>query len=197
MERSSTAREVLIAELLGDMGKLLDRVDTVTPAIDGACRKVTAATHELAASVTPFKVRIAEIAAQTEKKSVQDMRSAVEEATRQLLRIQTQAMNTSAREMFDQEVRPPLHQLASNLQQLIQQTRMQQTRRPWEGWATHAATATVTAILSAMLVLNVVYRSSSPAQTTGERWPRKSGHGDKWKLCANRSGVTPGKAEGP
>src|ERR1700704_2949492 len=30
-----------------------------------------------------------------------------------------------------------------------------------------------------------------------ERWPRKSGHGDKWKLCHNPSGSTPGKAEGP
>ena len=30
-----------------------------------------------------------------------------------------------------------------------------------------------------------------------QRWPRKSGHGDKWTLCDNPSGSTPGKAEGP
>jgi len=30
-----------------------------------------------------------------------------------------------------------------------------------------------------------------------QRWPRESGHSDKWKLCANRSGSMPGKAEGP
>jgi len=33
--------------------------------------------------------------------------------------------------------------------------------------------------------------------TISQRWPRESGHSDKWKLCANRSGSMPGKAEGP
>ena len=42
-------------------------------------------------------------------------------------------------------------------------------------------------------------RPGLPERSDGiyQRWPRKSGHSDKWKLCANRSGSTPGKAEGP
>jgi hypothetical protein len=40
-------------------------------------------------------------------------------------------------------------------------------------------------------------RLSDKTSRLRQRWPRKSGHGDKWTLCDNPSGLTPGKAEGP
>ena len=153
MERSSTAREALVAELMGDMAKLLDRIDTLAPAIDGARRDMTAAAHELAAGVTPFKAQMVQIADQTKRTSVQNILSCTNQAAAMLLEAQTTAMTASARAMFDKEVGPPLRQLASNLEQLVART-----RRPWEAWVSHAATATVSATLSAMLVLYVVHR---------------------------------------
>jgi len=153
MDRSSTAREALVAELIGDLATLLDRVDTLTPAIDDARHKMTAAAHELASGVAPFKAHMVGIAAQTQKASVQHILSRTNEAAAKLLEAQTQAMTVSAQAIIDKEVGPPLRQLARNLEQLVADT-----NRRWDTWLIYAATATASAICSAMLVLYVVYR---------------------------------------
>jgi ABC-type transporter Mla subunit MlaD len=153
MHRSSTAREALVAELIGDLATLIERVDTLTPAIDDARLKMTTAAHELAAGVAPFRAHMVDIAAQTQKTSVQYILSRTNETAAKLLEVQTQAMTTSARAIVDKEVGPPLRELATNLEQLVAST-----HRPWDVWALHAATAMVSAICSAMLVLYVVYR---------------------------------------
>jgi RNA polymerase sigma-70 factor (ECF subfamily) len=47
-------------------------------------------------------------------------------------------------------------------------------------------------------VNSALVRARATVEERGaQRWPRKSGHGDKWTLCDNPSGMTPGKAEGP
>ena len=161
MDRSSTAREALVAELMCDMMKLLDRVDAVTPAIDNARQQMTTAAHELAAGVAPFKAHMVGIAAETRETSLQNIERATNQAAAKLLEAQTRAMTASARALFDKEVGPSLNQLARKLEQLVEQT-----RRPWEPWATHAATATATAFLSTMLVLYVVYRPPSQVQAS-------------------------------
>ena len=52
----------------------------------------------------------------------------------------------------------------------------------------------------------VTYEAASPAKLQKEfeaavddyleRWPRKSEHCDKWKLCTNPNGLWPGKEAG-
>jgi hypothetical protein len=153
MDRSSTAREALVAELIGDLATLLDRVDTVIPSIDDARLKMTAAAHELTAGVAPFKAHMVGIAAETKKASVQHILRCTNEAAAKLLEAQTQAMTVSARAIIDKEVGPPLRQLARNLEQVGADT-----RRRWDTWLIHAATAAASAICSAMLVLYIVYR---------------------------------------
>jgi len=154
MERSSSAREALVAELMGDMAQLLDRIDTLAPAIDNARLEMTAAVHELAASVGPFRAHMGEIAEQTKRTSVQNIQSYTKYAAAMLLEAQTKAMTGSARSMFDTEVGPPLRRLAWELEQLAKHV-----RRPWwEDWITFGATAMVSAIWSAMLVLYIVHR---------------------------------------
>ena len=154
MGRSSSAREALVAELMGDMAQLLDRIDTLAPAIDNARLEMTAAVHELAASVGPFRAHMGEIAEQTKRTSVQNIQSYTKYAAAMLLEAQTKAMTDSARAMFDTEVGPPLRRLAWELEQLAKHV-----RRPWwEDWITFGATAMVSAIWSAMLVLYIVHR---------------------------------------
>jgi len=154
MERSSTAREALVAELMGDMAQLLDRIDTLAPAMDNARREMTAAVHELTASVGPFKAHMGEIAEQTKKTSIQNIQGYTKYAAALLLETQTKAMTESARAMFDTEVGPPLRRLAWELEQLAKHV-----RRPWwEDWFTYGATAIASAICSAMFVLYVVHR---------------------------------------
>jgi hypothetical protein len=67
MELSSTAREALVAELMGDMTQLLDRIGILAAAFDRARHEMTATAQELAASVAPFKAQVVEIAAQTKR----------------------------------------------------------------------------------------------------------------------------------
>ena len=154
MDRSTTAREALVAELMGDMAKLLDRVDTLTPAIDDARRKMTAAAQDLAASVAPFKAHMVDIAIETRTTAVDHIVSRANGASAKLIEMQTRAMLDLSKTIVDKEIGPPLRQLAGNLEQLIQRI-----RRPWwESWANYAATAMFSAIGSATLVLYVVYR---------------------------------------
>jgi hypothetical protein len=155
MERSpTTAREALVAELMGDMAKLLDRVDTLAPAIDDARRKMTAAAQALAAGVAPFKAHMMDIAAETRKSAVAHIVSSANRASAELIEIQTRAMLDLSKAIVDKEVGPPLRRLASNLEQLVQRT-----RRPWwESWVDYAATAVLSAIVSAMFVFYVVRR---------------------------------------
>jgi hypothetical protein len=155
MDRSpTTAREALVAELMGDMAKLLDRVDTLAPAVDDARRKMTAAAQALAAGVAPFKARMAGIAAETRKSAVAHIVSSANRASAELIEIQTRAMLDLSKAIVDKEVGPPLRRLASNLEQLVQRT-----RRPWwESWVNYAATAILSAIVSAMFVFYVVHR---------------------------------------
>ena len=115
---------------------------------------MTAAVHELAASVGPFRAHMGEIAEQTKRTSVQNIQSYTKYAAAMLLEAQTKAMTDSARAMFDTEVGPPLRRLAWELEQLARHV-----RRPWwEDWITFGATAMVSAIWSAMLVLYIVHR---------------------------------------
>ena len=95
-----------------------------------------------------------EIAEQTKRTSVQNIQSYTKYAAAMLLEAQTKAMTDSARAMFDTEVGPPLRRLAWELEQLAKHV-----RRPWwEDWITFGATAMVSAIWSAMLVLYIVHR---------------------------------------
>ena len=154
MERSFTAREALIAELIGDLAKLLDRVDTVTPAINEARRKMTAAAQDLADGVAPFKAHMADIAVETRTTAVGHIVSRANGASAKLIEMQTRAMLDLSKAIVDKQVGPPLRQLSWNLEQLVQRT-----RRPWwENWANYASTAILSAICSAMLVLYVVHR---------------------------------------
>ena len=152
-DRSTTAREALVAELIGDMAKLLDRVDTVAPAIHEARRGMTAAARELAAGVAPFKAHMDDIAVETKKTAVEHIVSRTNSASAKPIRMQTRAMRDLSKAIVDEQVGPPLRQLAGELDRLVEHA-----RRPWwEDWATYAATAMVSAIGSAMLVLYVVH----------------------------------------
>jgi hypothetical protein len=154
MERSSTAREALLAELIGDMAQLLDRIDALSPAFDKAERRMLAATQELTASVGPFKAEMAEITGRTKTTSIQNIMNWTHQAAAVMLDSQTSAMSASARAMVEKEVGPPLRQLAANLERLAARV----CRPWWRDWIGYAATAMISAMGAADLVLYVLHR---------------------------------------
>jgi hypothetical protein len=149
VNRSTTAREALVAELIGDLADLLKRVETVTPAMNDSRQKLTHAAAALTACVEPLKNYLVTSVTQAQNAAVEHIGRRTHEISVQSLRLQTQAMTDAARAIIDKEISPPLGQLGSTLQVLVERTR----RPQWETWATYAATATLSSILTACLAI--------------------------------------------
>ena len=149
MNRSTTAREALIVEAIGDVANLLDRVGALLPAMNASHKKLADAAIKLGGCVEPLKAHIGEAMTRTQNAAVEHIRRRTGEIAAESLRQQTQAMEEAARAIVAKEVGPPLRQLASTLQLLIERTR----RPQWETWATYAATGVTSATFAAWIAL--------------------------------------------
>lgn len=112
MKPPTSAREALIAEALGDIAKLLARVDAVTPALHTACDTVeqASARMEARASQMDEKVRIlTEVATEA---AVKHIARKTEDRARSDAELQTRAMEAAARELFQRELTPALQRLS-------------------------------------------------------------------------------------
>jgi methionyl-tRNA synthetase len=147
MSHASTAREALIAEALGDIARLLDRVEALTPGMEVTRKSLLQANVALAHQVTAFEERLATTLEQGKTKTVEHIARHVEQITRQSLAQQTQAMTDAARAIFNTEADNTLQRVMASLQALAE--RLEQDRRPWQHWLTHAATAASAAAVAA------------------------------------------------
>jgi ubiquinone biosynthesis protein UbiJ len=143
----------LVAELIGDVAQLLDRVETLTPIINDARHSLTDAARNLAASVGPLQTDMAALADHTKTKAVEHIVRRTNLIAAQTLQEQTRAMTESARAIINSEVGPPLRQLAATVKDVVERA-----HRPWDAWLTHAATAIVSGICSAGLVVHFLGR---------------------------------------
>jgi ubiquinone biosynthesis protein UbiJ len=153
VNRATTAREALVAELIGDVAQLLDRVETLTPTINAARHALTDAARNLASSVGPMQAHMAALADHTKTKAVEHIVRRTNLIAAQTLQEQTRAMTESARAIINSEVGPPLRQLAATVKDVVERA-----HRPWDAWLTHAATAIVSGICSAGLVVHFLGR---------------------------------------
>lgn len=139
MNGTSSAREALIAEALGEMAALIDRVEAVGPALDGSRLALVHASAELAGQVTAFESRMAGITENAKVQAVKHIARRTDEITRVSAEAQTRAMEESARMLFRTEVGPALQRVAMPLQHLADLAH--RGAHPWQHWLTHAATA--------------------------------------------------------
>ena len=152
--RSTTAREALIVEVIGDVAKLIDRVGTLTLAMNASHKKLADVAIKLGGCIEPLKAHLAEAVTQTQNSAVEHIRRRTGEIAMDSMRRQTQAMEDAARAIIEREIGPPLRQLASTLQLLVERTR----RPQWETWATYAATGAASATFAASIVLFFVHK---------------------------------------
>ena len=138
MSPPGTAREALIAEAIGDVALLLDRAETLRPALLESTQALIAAQAQLAHQLADFDSRIAALAENAKVQAVKHILVRTDEAARRSLEAQTRAMAEAAQTLFKPELDPTLKRLAMPLQQLVQRV-----DRPWEHWLTHTATAAV------------------------------------------------------
>jgi hypothetical protein len=132
----STAREALIAEAIGEVVGLLDRVEALLPAIDASRQAAADAGAQLAAGLEALEDRMAAVTETARTQVVQHIVRRTEEAARRAQETQSRAIAEAAREVFRGEVERSLQHLATAVQAAS-------LRRPpaWEAWLTHAATA--------------------------------------------------------
>ena len=139
MNGTSSAREALIAEALGEMAALLDRVEAVAPTLDASRLALIHASTDLAGQTTAFESRMAGITENAKVQAVKHIARRTDEITRVSAEAQTRAMEEAARMLFRTEVGPALQRFTMPLQHLADLA--QRGARPWEYWLTHAATA--------------------------------------------------------
>ncbi len=149
MNRSTTAQEALVAELIGDLAKLIKRAESFATTLDNAKEELRDAAFLLDSRVEPFRHALnAEVGKVKDIAIKAFIRQTNEIAEREQMTM-SRAMSDAARDLVGREVIIPLRQLVLTLDNLIHKT-----TRPWEVWSVNAATAIVSALASGLLVFH-------------------------------------------
>lgn len=146
MGNLTTAREALLAEALGELTTLLERLEGIGPALDTSRESMTQSSANLASQVAKFETRMATITENAKVVAVRHIAQRTDEMARSSCEAQTRAMEEAARMLFRTELGPALQRFAMPIQHLADLA--QRGAHPWQHWLTHAATAAVASALS-------------------------------------------------
>ena len=138
MNRPATAREALVAELIGDVAILLERMESLRPAVDEATRALVDAAERVGGSVGPLQTQIAGVAKQTQVQAVQHISVRAQQLARAMIVEQSAAMTQAAQSIVREQVGPTLQRLTTSLERVVKRA-----DRPWDMWLMHAGTAAV------------------------------------------------------
>ena len=141
-----TAREELMAVAIGDLGALLDRVETLAPQLDASRMELLRTSAELGEQVAAYSKRMDELTENAKVQAVRHIARRADEIARGTVDTQTRAMEEAARVVFRHEVAPALQRVTLPLQDVAALAR--KVARPWEGWLLHAATAVLASAIS-------------------------------------------------
>jgi hypothetical protein len=143
MTGPNTAREALIVEALGDVARLLDRVESLSSSIEVGRLALANANAELADRLKAFEAGMASLTQQAKARVVEHIVQRTGEATNVAIETQARAMNAAARLAFAAQADSNLARLTATLQQVIDLV-----DRPWDLWLTHVATAALSAAIT-------------------------------------------------
>ncbi len=153
MSGLATAREALIVEALGEVARVVDRVESLTSAMDEGRLALADANAELGERLKAFEAGMASVTQHVKARAVEHIVRRTTEATHLAIDAQTRAMNAAARQAFSAQVDANLARLTSSLQQAVQRV-----DRAWDLWLTHAATAAVSAALTWWVISSLAVR---------------------------------------
>ena len=141
-----TAREELMAVAIGQLGELLDRMDTLAPNLDASRMELLITSTDLAKKVEAYSKRMDEITENAKVQTVKHIARRADDMARGTLDSQTRAMEEAARAVFRNEIGPVLQRVTLPLQDVAALAR--KGARPWEGWLLHAAKAVLASAIS-------------------------------------------------
>jgi hypothetical protein len=143
MNRLTTAREAFIAEALGDVALLLNRVDELASSMEAGRLALAEASSDLAERLRSFDTDMTSITQRVQARAVEHIVRRSAEAARLSDESRTRGMNEAVRQVIAAEVHSALQRLGPTLQLLVQRL-----EHPRHLWLTHAATAAVSASLA-------------------------------------------------
>ena len=141
-----TAREELMAVAIGDLGALLDRIETMAPQLDASRMELLRTSTELGEQVEAYSRRMNEITENAKVQAVRHIARRADEMARGTVDTQTRAMAEAARMVFHNEIGPTLQRVTLPLQEVAAMAR--KGARPWERWLLHTATAVLASAIS-------------------------------------------------
>lgn len=151
MNRPTTAREALLAEALGELVQLTERVELLLPALERTRAALLEADAALLARLDALDGKAAAVGESAKQRALDDIARHADAVARQSAVRQAQAMSAAAGVLFSREVEPRLQRLAASLQRLSQRV-----ERPWERWLIHAATVTTSCVVTGAVMVFVL-----------------------------------------
>lgn len=143
MNAPRTAREALIAEAIGDAAQLIERVESLLPALDRTRAALVQADAVLAVQLDALEGRMTAITENAKKRTVEYLARYANTVAARSSEQQIRVMSDAARSLFAREVEPTLQRLAASLQRVAERA-----DRPWERWFVHAATVTTSSVVT-------------------------------------------------
>ncbi len=148
MSHPNTTREALLAEAIGDLGKLLDRLERCQVIVEGADKSFVRAALSLGHQTNVFQKQLHDLKLAAERDARQRIEALATQKADEIAAAQAEAMRTAADRMFAELLRPSLAKLVGPLDQL-----QQRLNHPWWGWISHALTAVSSASLTYVVIM--------------------------------------------
>ena len=142
------ARNVLVAELLGEVDTLVKRVEKLAPELDAAHARLTAVSVETNAGIEKYRQQLTALSEAAQKSAVNHIIRRTNEVCEGSLAAHTDAMRIAAKEAFAAETGPRIDVLAKSLESALQRT----DEERWRTWLLHLATAVAASAVTALLV---------------------------------------------
>lgn len=111
MSDPTSAREALLAELIGEVAALLDRVDALVSLLDASRTGLMETSAKLDAHAATVEERIEALTQASVTHAIKHIARRTDEAARSAVKVQVHAMEASARELFLRELAPALQRL--------------------------------------------------------------------------------------
>lgn len=153
MNAPNDTREALIAEAIGDVGRMMRDLAVLASLMEESRAALLEAKDELHSSLAGVKGQVKAITDHAKTKAVEFIAARTGEATKQSIDQQSQAMADAARIAFGAEVGAMMQRWQAASRRLLDEQRA----RAWEAWLTHAAAAVLGAAATLAMVTYIAH----------------------------------------
>jgi len=142
------ARNVLLAEILGEVDTLLTRVETFAPELDAAHGRLASTSVEIIAGIERYRQTISALTEAAQASAVNHIVRRTNAVCEDSLTAHKDAMRVAAQEAFAAQLGPRVDALAVALEGVMHRAHGLR----WRDWLIHLVTALVSSAITAAVV---------------------------------------------